>query len=440
MTRTLRLGFALMLFVAALVTVIALWLGNRGSTRLQAMAAADVHGDFSLAAIARDVRRYDDLGIHRTGSAGDLATTDWLESTLRELGYEVRRQPFTIETSIPQQTYLDTGDRRLEAFPLFPVTSTGPAGIRAQLKLWEPTDEAGMAGVIAVVDTDQSEHQGTLASRPFYERLSAAASSGASAVVVLTRAGCGTYQALNADLRLPDWPVPVVLVGERDAEFLFSAIAAGEPVALLSRARRKTVTAYNLIAETGPAGTEPVVVSTPQSGWFHAAGERGSGMAVFLALARWAARQTDSRFVLLANSGHERGNAGAHHAIQGFPDARNIAFWLHIGANIGTLQVSPEKGVVPTRYAMASWFIVPQAWSVLHTQPGSLAWPVPLELGLAKGELAEYHERGYRPLLGIFGPSPYHHCANDRFEMVSPDATRDVALAMAVLLDSAAVR
>jgi hypothetical protein len=441
-SRLARCCLGVALAAAAILIAAGLSLARWGDAQLQSLVSSTAIDDFSLSAIEADVRRYDQLGTHRTGSPGDLATTDWLESTLQNLGYAVRRQPFTIDTSIPGQTYLRSADLSVEAFPLFPVTATPPEGITGPLKPWERGAGAPMAGTIAVVDTQQSEHQGTLANRGFFARLSAAADSGASAVVVLTRAGCGTFQALNADLRLPPWTVPVVLVGQRSAGFIAQAIAAAEPVTLVSLARHKTVTAYNLIAEIGPAHGRPIVVSTPQSGWFHAAGERGSGMAAFLALARWAARQSESRFLFFSNSGHERGNAGArklmesHHA----PGVADTALWLHIGANIGTLQVPAENGVVDTRYAMANWFLVPKAWSLLRDHPGSLSLPVPLEFGLARGELADYHRRGYRPLLGIFGPSPYHHCANDRFQAVSLEETRKVALSLAALLSAESTR
>ena len=64
------------------------------------------------------------------------------------------------------------------------------------------------------------------------------------------------------------------------------------------------VSAYNVMGriERGPRW---IVVSTPYSGWFTCGGERGAGIAIWRALARWAggAESKDS-FLFVANSGH----------------------------------------------------------------------------------------------------------------------------------------
>jgi hypothetical protein len=54
-----------------------------------------------------------------------------------------------------------------------------------------------------------------------------------------------------------------------------------------------------------------IVVSTPTTGWFTCTCERGSGIAVYLALARTVASTTaDLNFVFVATAGHEVGHGG----------------------------------------------------------------------------------------------------------------------------------
>ena len=134
-----------------------------------------------------------------------------------------------------------------------------------------------------------------------------------------------------------------------------------------------------------------------------------------------------------ANSGHERGNAGAHVAMKSAPRPDQVALWVHIGANAGALGMAPDEQVVKTRYLMTNWWRVPKVWSLFQRHRGVLSWPIPLELGLAGGELRDYHNAGYTTI-GNFGGSPWHHCPNDRLEQASVEASREVALSYAALL------
>jgi Zn-dependent M28 family amino/carboxypeptidase len=55
------------------------------------------------------------------------------------------------------------------------------------------------------------------------------------------------------------------------------------------------------------------VISTPRSGWFDCVGERGTGTAVFLELARWAVDRFPDHSIHLVNAGaHEYYFAGSH--------------------------------------------------------------------------------------------------------------------------------
>jgi hypothetical protein len=324
---------------------------------------------FSVENLERDIVTYDDFGHHRSGEVGDLATTDWLEDRLTALGYAVTRQSFSIPSYVIDEASLIVDNKPIAVFPQFPVTFTPPSGLSGRLHSMAKPPE-NWAGKIAYVDIPDSVRNGTLERPKLFSAIDSAARSGAMAVIVMVRAKCGTYKALNAPVALPAWPVPVVLVGENDAAALASVVDTGTTVSLSVTGTSKNLEAFNIIAEIGPTESRPVVVSTPQSGWFNAAAERGSGIAAFLALAEWATTVKDQRFMFVANSGHERVNYGAHKFMERFaPRPDETAFWLHIGANVGATRHG-SKDPVNSRYMMSNWGDIWKSWALFRNQPG----------------------------------------------------------------------
>jgi len=403
-----------------------------GESRIQSLENSRYASVFSKQTLAEDLAKFDSLGVHRSGTSGDVATTQWLEQEFKELGYQVRRESFPVSSWQIDEALLTLGNKTVNVFPQFPVKPTAGQGITAELRLWNAENKQDYSGKIVVVDTDFWDHRGDLASGDFYQRILAVSNSGAAAIVIITRAGCGRYQALNAPLALPDWKVPVVLAGENDAATLLQGLARKQTVSLRVSAKPQTLEAFNVVAQIGPSSEPAIVVSTPQSGWFTTTSERGTGVAAFLALARWAATQ-NKHYIFYSNSGHERGNAGAHVTMKSAPKPEQVALWLHIGANAGALGVTPSEGVVKTRFVMTNWWQLPKAWALFRRHTGGLAWPLPLEFGITAGELTEYHNAGYAAI-GSFGASPWHHCPNDRLEQASVAATRELALSYAALL------
>lgn len=385
------------------------------------------------------VERYDSLGHKRTGEPADLATTDWLETHFNRLGYDTRRQGFSIGSYRVESTTVEIDGQSIEAFPQFPVTFTD--GISAPLKRYTDND-ADYAGHIVWLDLERNRRNNSLAQERLETLIRKVTLAGGEAVLLMVRAECGAPKMLNAPMDIMPFDVPVILVGERDAETLEQATTSGEPVAVSVRGAPFEAEAFNLIAEIGPADKKPIVISTPQSGWFDVAAERGSGFAVFLALSEWAAQSANRRFMFVSNSGHERGNVGAHKLIESIaPSPGDASRWIHIGANVGAAEADETGNVLSqanrTRYLMTKLPDTLRAWTLFRGQPG-FGRPLPLELGQARGELKTYHEAGYRGLAGVFGPGPFHHCTNDRADKVDIAATRDVALSLAAFIDATA--
>lgn len=78
---------------------------------------------------------------------------------------------------------------------------------------------------------------------------------------------------------------------------------------------------------------------TPRSGWWHCAGERGGGIAIWLEVARRVRLLKLRRSVrFLATTGHELGFLGLGWYFDTDPGlAPNATGWLHLGANIGAV-------------------------------------------------------------------------------------------------------
>src|SRR6185312_9725361 len=109
------------------------------------------------------------------------------------------------------------------------------------------------------------------------------------------------FAAYNCAPDRPPWPVPVVGVAGREGQALKAAAQAGADARLRIAGRMQPGRADNVVARLAGPG-KPLVLSTPKSGWFHCAGERGSGIAIWLGLARHLAAGRRQNLVLLAAS------------------------------------------------------------------------------------------------------------------------------------------
>src|SRR5947207_11262129 len=130
------------------------------------------------------------------------------------------------------------------------------------------------------------------------------------------------------------WPIPVALISPHDEPALMSSARSGAKASLLvDGLDDRDARAKNVIARLD-RGKDLIVVSTPQSGWFRCAGERGPGIALFLGLARWASRRpSGSSFLFVSTSGHELGGLGMmafQKELAPAPD--RVLCWLHLGA------------------------------------------------------------------------------------------------------------
>lgn len=399
----------------------------------------------AAALIRQDLERYIGFGEKRSGGDGDNACGDWMEQALAGLGFETRRQTFSAPHFEPQSCTLSCGGAQADVWAQPIVVPTPPEGLTAPLVRVDAQGRAShdLSGAIALIDLAHARW-----SSMFWpgvaDPVRAAFQAGARACVIITNGPTGKVIALNTDGRAPLYDAPMALLAPKDAApFLAAAHSASSARLTLSgvSARRP---AFNLMGRLDRGAGRWLVVSTPRSGWFTCAGERGGGVAAFLHMARWATANAPGHDLLfVCNSGHEYQYLGAEELLREHaPPPEQTAFWLHLGANlaardwhdsVGGLQ--PLPGTDSQRYLVVSPDLLPAARASFRHLSGLQA-PYSSD-DLSAGELSNVLAAGYRRVAGIFGVHRYHHVREDDVRCVSEDAVAETTFAFQHLLEQA---
>ena len=409
-----------------------------GSTAAPALAA-EGHDPFDGAGLFKIVQDYDALGEHRAASGVDAATTRWFAAKMEAAGLTVTRQAFSAPLYTPQACRLDLGAGAVGAFPAWPPVMSPAEGVRAPLAI---ADGASLEGKIALVPLPYRPG-GSWAVPGYGDRVKAAIDRGARGVVAVTEGATGDIIALNTSPAFV-WTVPVVIAAGRDLDRLTAAAASGATATLASHGTLDPgAQAENVIGRRkGRGGT--VVVTTPKSGWFRCAGERGSGIALFLAAARWLVHETDCDLLFAASSGHEFDYLGSAHFYEAFaPHPDQTRLWLHIGANAAMqdLKIGPEGVTALSAPASgrltASQDLMTVAAGAFAGQPG-YEHPIAFTAQTAVGELVVFQRGGYPRVVGMLGASAVFHTRRDRAEVATTPAVLEAtARAMGRLLRGA---
>lgn len=391
-----------------------------------ATAQAPARGPVLSPARADDlVRRYFAFGNKRSGGAGDRASGAWLEGELRTLGYRTQRQGFEAPFYEAETATLRIdGAPALAVLPQPPFRATAPNGVTARLMNWTGVgDPRGTIAVIALPFRRWSAFRAPEIALP----VASALAGGAAAVAIVTTGPTGETLALNMDIAAPPFPAPVVLIGSRAGAALLSGANRGQSAQLDVRGAAGMRDAFNLLGRLDRGSRRSLVISTPRSAWTSAAGERGPGVAIWLALAAWARTLPDVDVSLLCTSGHEYDNAGGHVALKSgaLPPPAQTAMWVHLGAAVATRdfhdlgeRLSPLPSADPQRLLAASTPLLPLAARAFAGQPG-LERAYDLKDG-AEGELKEILAAGYGSVIGAYGALRFHHAAGDDLSMVEP--------------------
>jgi hypothetical protein len=376
-----------------------------------------------LISIRTDLEAWVAMGGKASGGPGDRDSGAWMESRLRLFGYRTRRQAFEAPTGRLTAVRLTVGDVSLEGSAQAPVRVTGPVGVRAPLAL---AREDAPGGALLVADLParrwSSVRQAEIAALAESVRR-----TGAAGLILVTNGPTGEAIALNAPAGAPPFGLPALVLAPKDAGPVLAAAREGQTAQLVIDGRTGRRRAFNLIGRIDRGAGRTVVLSTPRSGWFTCAGERGPGIALWMALLPWMAKTlTRHDIVVVTASGHEYENLGAEAFLhREAPDPKRTDLWVHLGAGIAARDwketpqgLAPLDRPDPARVLMGSAHLVE---ILKESFAGEAGLDAPLPAGpAAAGELAEILKASYPAAFGVFGSHRFHHTALDDARCLDP--------------------
>lgn len=407
-----------------------LWLSRRrvlGAAMALPATGALAAGGAAPDRIAGDLARYVGFGGKASGGDGDTGVGGWLADELARAGFAVERQPISVPYFATHQATLTTGTDKAEVLPQAIVVPTGAGGVSGRLvRVGAAT--AASAEVRDAIVLAELPHARWSAIEPIRPIVASLFRRGARAVVLVTNGPTGKAIALNVDSARPPFAGPVVVLAPERATPFLAGAERGDAAQLVVTGDGGTRPAFNLIAKLERGRQRWLAVSTPRSGWFTCAGERGPGIAVWLALARWMPGAIrDRNLAFLCTSGHEYENLGMAQALPAaaIPPAQTD-LWLHLGANVAARDwhdlVPPLRAmdsVDPQRILGVSPALIAQARRTFAGEPG-LATPLSTDAGV-EGEL-KVLAKHFPRVAGIYGAHRFHHTAEDGAQCLLPDA------------------
>ncbi|MEO9254049.1 MAG: hypothetical protein ABI305_00795, partial [Tepidiformaceae bacterium] len=85
--------------------------------------------------IAKVIEEFDAQGWHRTGTAVDVASGEWLRDQLRDAGVAANLETYPFTRLDIKDSHLRTQELRLEALPMFDGGTTTAEGVTGRLGL-----------------------------------------------------------------------------------------------------------------------------------------------------------------------------------------------------------------------------------------------------------------------------------------------------------------
>lgn len=399
---------------------------------------------FSLAQIGADLERYAKFGDKCSGGEGDTACGGWLEAELKAIGYRVTRQVFDAPVFTARAATLRVGDKVASVIPQAFVVPTGPEGIEALLAVRAPwtTPEVRCDGLIALVVLPFKRWSSAVGA-DVRGPVDAAFAAGARAVVLVTTGPSREAVALNAPPERSLFAGPVAVLAPRDAAPFLAAAQRHDLARLTLSGAGGWRPAFNVVGRMDRGAGRRLVVSTPRSGWFTCAGERGGGIAAWVALLRWAPTALPRHdFTFLATSGHEYENQGGDRFMAELaPPPQETAMWLHLGANIAARDwndlgpLRPLPSADSQRVLMVTRTLVEAAKRAFAGQPGLEQINI-ADRNTSAGELTNILSAGYDTVAGVFGSHRFHHVASDKLDCTAPEATLAAAIGFRDLVTS----
>ncbi|MEM7129317.1 MAG: hypothetical protein AAF702_23500 [Chloroflexota bacterium] len=377
--------------------------------------------------IETDIRGWDAILDHRTGTDGDQQTAEWLADSIRSAGAEPLIEPFAFQRRILHECSVTVGSKRAEGVPLFDGSYTCAEGCSAKLTSLESgtvdrdnaIDQEGHIGVTSFSSTG---------AHPPTRQMHVARSENYSAIVAYAAAEYVEpgLALLNAPHYQSPYGPPVLQVSTEYGDWLEAAAANHEAAYVVAHVSAEETTASNVQATISgrDPSLAPLVVMTPRSAWWTCTAERGGGIALWLECIRhFSNEQGDRDVIFTANTGHELGHVGLHYYLEQRPDLLGDArAWIHLGANFATVdsrlrfQASPALMKFGLE-ALATEEIFPKSITPTDNRP--------------LGEAENIYDGGGR-YLSFIGSNRWFHHPDDRWPY-TVDLERAVKLNRAVI-------
>lgn len=353
------------------------------------------HGATPGARCARLVEEYAALGDHRTGTEVDTLTRGWLAVELAARGGRVRELPYELDRFIGSSRATIDGVE-VDSMPVW----YSAVGDHRDVVAVEALD---MLGGVVATDLDA--------------RIDVARERGAEVVALSTGS---QLVAHNRPPVTPTGPAAVLVGGER----------VGATADVEMTARVEPATSATVLAHFDRPGEHPIVLSTPLTGWFRCAGERGTGIAVLLELAPRIA--ADHPVLVVGTTGHELGHLGLRDLLRRErPEPRAV---VHLGASVA-VGVPPPSGdleLAPTRVALVE--SDPATTDAIARALEAAALPIVTE-GWAGIEGGDWKALG-APTLSVTGAGPgFHTVADVAAAVTAPELLETVLDALSVAVD-----
>jgi hypothetical protein len=390
------------------------------------------------------LERYGSFGDKASGGTGDTASGVWLEETLAGMGYDCHRQSIDVPFFEVKQATLACGTAHATVIPQAIVAPTGPNGLTAPLREANAHD---LSGSIALIVLPFKRWVG-LADPQIAKPMNDAIQRGAAGIVMITTGPTREAIALNVSAKHSAIQQPIAILAPKDAE-PFLAAAGQSTLATLTLDGRggsfERRPAFNLIAKLDRGVAQTLIISTPRSGWFNCAAERGSGLAVWLSLAQWLSRSPPEVNVeLLATSGHEYDYLGGElYLKEAAPRPSCTKLWVHIGASAAARdwhELGPS--LLPLPSPDAQRVLTATAEQLDRTRDAfqgitGLEATYLADVSMAGGELVNVLSAGYRSAIGLYGIHRFFHTRGDDRTCITAPMVEPLVAAFQLAIASA---
>ncbi len=332
------------------------------------------------------VESYSDLGEHRTGTDADAATVAWFADELESRGGQVELHDYTFDRYTASWS-VTAGGEALTALPLF---------YEGEGRITGATPTVGSIDAFAA-----------MMGRPDHDSFVETARKDRTAVAVLATTGT-LGGALAVPNRAPKTPheIPVLLV-----EGAAKQRITEDPISVDIDAHVEEGRSANVVARFGSGDDTPLIIATPLSGWFSCAGERGTGIAVTLEIAKRLADNTP--VLVVGTTGHELLDLGLQRLLGSQTFTPRAV--LHVGACIAAMDA---PGILSTRRRCTA-SVGPEAQAPLMSVLDAIdIVPTSVEREDASdpsrwmGEAREWCTLGV-PLVSLTGYYPFFHTPKD---------------------------